>query len=259
MTQPVLELIGLSKSFAATQALKDMSLSVMPGEVHAIVGENGAGKSTLIKIMTGVHQPDTGTIRVEGQPVTYAPPSPRKTPASPRSTRNRWSSPTSTWPRTSSSRTAPRAASCAGPRSMPKPLPDRPPWRQTRRPPRRLGPHARRTADRRNRPRPLAQGQGPHHGRTHGEPLRPRGRPPPRHRPRAEGTGRRRHLHLPPPGRDLPHRRPRHRDPRRPAHQHQAHSGGHRRRPGQGHGRPRAGKLRGERPPPTRTARRSSR
>ena len=70
MTQPVLELIGLSKSFAATQALKDMSLAVLPGEVHAIVGENGAGKSTLIKIMTGVHQPDTGTIAVEGRPVT---------------------------------------------------------------------------------------------------------------------------------------------------------------------------------------------
>jgi rhamnose transport system ATP-binding protein len=70
MTQPVLELQGLSKSFAATQALKDMSLAVMPGEVHAIVGENGAGKSTLIKIMTGVHQPDAGTILVAGQPVT---------------------------------------------------------------------------------------------------------------------------------------------------------------------------------------------
>jgi rhamnose transport system ATP-binding protein len=70
MTQPVLELQGLSKSFAATQALKDMSLAVLPGEVHAIVGENGAGKSTLIKIMTGVHQPDTGAILVDGQPVT---------------------------------------------------------------------------------------------------------------------------------------------------------------------------------------------
>jgi rhamnose transport system ATP-binding protein len=70
MTQPVLELQALSKSFAATQALKDISLSVLPGEVHAIVGENGAGKSTLIKLLTGVHQPDTGTIRVDGQPVT---------------------------------------------------------------------------------------------------------------------------------------------------------------------------------------------
>lgn len=70
MTQPVLELVGLSKSFAATQALKDMSLSVMPGEVHAIVGENGAGKSTLIKIMTGVYQPDSGTVRIGGQPIS---------------------------------------------------------------------------------------------------------------------------------------------------------------------------------------------
>jgi rhamnose transport system ATP-binding protein len=69
MTQPVLELQALSKRFAATQALKDMSLSVMSGEVHAIVGENGAGKSTLIKIMTGVHRPDTGAIRVNGRPM----------------------------------------------------------------------------------------------------------------------------------------------------------------------------------------------
>lgn len=65
---PVLELKNVSKSFAATAALKDMNLSILPGEVHAIVGENGAGKSTLIKIMTGVHQPDAGEILVEGQP-----------------------------------------------------------------------------------------------------------------------------------------------------------------------------------------------
>jgi rhamnose transport system ATP-binding protein len=71
MTPPaVLDLRSVSKSFAATAALKDMSLSILPGEIHAIVGENGAGKSTLIKIMTGVHQPDTGTILVDGQPVT---------------------------------------------------------------------------------------------------------------------------------------------------------------------------------------------
>jgi rhamnose transport system ATP-binding protein len=67
VTQPVLELRLCPKSFAATQALKDMSLAVLPGEVHAIVGENGAGKSTLIKIMTGVYQPDTGTMQVDGQ------------------------------------------------------------------------------------------------------------------------------------------------------------------------------------------------
>ncbi|MCB6180059.1 sugar ABC transporter ATP-binding protein [Rhodobacter sp. Har01] len=66
---PILELRGVSKSFAATAALRDMSLSVLPGEVHAIVGENGAGKSTLIKIMTGVYQPDAGEVVVEGRPV----------------------------------------------------------------------------------------------------------------------------------------------------------------------------------------------
>ena len=68
--QPILELKNVSKRFAATAALTGMSLSIMPGEIHAIVGENGAGKSTLIKIMTGVHQPDTGEITVEGMPVS---------------------------------------------------------------------------------------------------------------------------------------------------------------------------------------------
>jgi rhamnose transport system ATP-binding protein len=53
-----------------TAALSDISFSVVPGEVHAIVGENGAGKSTLIKIMTGVYQPDQGTILADGKPVT---------------------------------------------------------------------------------------------------------------------------------------------------------------------------------------------
>jgi rhamnose transport system ATP-binding protein len=66
----VLELKSVSKSFAMTAALKDMNLAILPGEIHAIVGENGAGKSTLIKAMTGVHQPDTGSILVEGRVVT---------------------------------------------------------------------------------------------------------------------------------------------------------------------------------------------
>ena len=70
MTRAVLELRAVAKSFAATAALKDMSLAIEPGEIHAIVGENGAGKSTLIKIMTGVHRPDAGEILVEGRAVT---------------------------------------------------------------------------------------------------------------------------------------------------------------------------------------------
>jgi rhamnose transport system ATP-binding protein len=69
VTQPVFELRRVSKSFAMTAALSDVSWEVQPGEVHAVVGENGAGKSTLIKLITGVHQPDTGEILVDGKSV----------------------------------------------------------------------------------------------------------------------------------------------------------------------------------------------
>lgn len=69
MTQPILELRHVFKSFAMTAALVDMNWLVKAGEVHAVVGENGAGKSTLIKIITGVHQPDSGEIIVDNLPV----------------------------------------------------------------------------------------------------------------------------------------------------------------------------------------------
>ena len=65
---PRAELRGISKRFAATQALDDVSLTLLPGQVHALVGENGAGKSTLVKILAGVHQPDSGTILLDGEP-----------------------------------------------------------------------------------------------------------------------------------------------------------------------------------------------
>jgi rhamnose transport system ATP-binding protein len=65
----LLTLSGISKRFDATQALDKVSLTVRPGEVHALVGENGAGKSTLIKVITGVHAPDEGSIRVNGEVV----------------------------------------------------------------------------------------------------------------------------------------------------------------------------------------------
>ena len=60
------ELRGISKRFGATQALADVSLDLVPGENHALVGENGAGKSTLVKILAGIHQPDSGTIWLDG-------------------------------------------------------------------------------------------------------------------------------------------------------------------------------------------------
>ncbi|MEW6351898.1 MAG: sugar ABC transporter ATP-binding protein [Thermodesulfobacteriota bacterium] len=61
-SQFALEMQGISKSFGPIKALEDVTLRVMQGTVHALVGENGAGKSTLMKILSGVHQPDTGTI-----------------------------------------------------------------------------------------------------------------------------------------------------------------------------------------------------
>jgi ABC-type sugar transport system ATPase subunit len=64
----------ISKRFGPVQALSDVSLTVRRGTVHALCGENGAGKSTLMKILAGVHQPDTGTIEFNGQPVHFAAP-----------------------------------------------------------------------------------------------------------------------------------------------------------------------------------------
>jgi ribose transport system ATP-binding protein len=65
---------GISKSFGATQALCDVSLDVQAGRVLALIGENGAGKSTLMKVLSGAHKPDSGTMTLNGQP--YAPSGP---------------------------------------------------------------------------------------------------------------------------------------------------------------------------------------
>lgn len=70
-TPPVFEVQHVSKSFGGVHALRDVQFDLHPGEVHALLGENGAGKSTLIKIMTGFHQPDEGTLVFEGQPVHF--------------------------------------------------------------------------------------------------------------------------------------------------------------------------------------------
>jgi rhamnose transport system ATP-binding protein len=70
--QPLLSLAGVSKSFPGVRALSGVSLDLYPGEVTALIGENGAGKSTLVKILTGIYQPDEGTITLGGEPVVFA-------------------------------------------------------------------------------------------------------------------------------------------------------------------------------------------
>jgi D-xylose transport system ATP-binding protein len=72
--EPVLSLRGVSKNFGAVAALTDVDLDVHAGEVLAIVGDNGAGKSTLVKVLSGVHLPDTGEIRFGGEVVSIPDP-----------------------------------------------------------------------------------------------------------------------------------------------------------------------------------------
>jgi D-xylose transport system ATP-binding protein len=71
---PLLSLRGISKTFGAVAALTDVDLDVSAGEVVAVVGDNGAGKSTLVKVLSGVHQPDAGTIAFDSRTVTVPSP-----------------------------------------------------------------------------------------------------------------------------------------------------------------------------------------
>ena len=70
----IVELHGIHKSFAGFPALKDVGFDVRAGEVHALLGENGAGKSTLIRIISGVHAPDRGEVRIGGEVVRLSSP-----------------------------------------------------------------------------------------------------------------------------------------------------------------------------------------
>jgi simple sugar transport system ATP-binding protein/ribose transport system ATP-binding protein len=69
-----IDVVGVSKHFGGAPALVEVSVSFVPGTVHALVGENGAGKSTLGKLLSGVHLPDEGEIRIAGVPVTLRSP-----------------------------------------------------------------------------------------------------------------------------------------------------------------------------------------
>jgi simple sugar transport system ATP-binding protein len=82
MTAPILALRGVNKSFGPIDVLHDITLEVRPGEVLCLLGDNGAGKSTLIKIMSGVHQPSSGVIELDGEPVPLPTPGRQRMPGS---------------------------------------------------------------------------------------------------------------------------------------------------------------------------------
>ena len=72
--ETVFEAKGIEKSFPGVKALRGVSLTLAPHSIHALLGENGAGKSTLIKVITGVHKPDAGTLTLGGEEVAFTSP-----------------------------------------------------------------------------------------------------------------------------------------------------------------------------------------
>ena len=71
MSDYILELKDVVKTFGGVRALNGVHFQLKKGEIHALMGENGAGKSTFIKVITGVHQPDSGTMLLEGERMTF--------------------------------------------------------------------------------------------------------------------------------------------------------------------------------------------
>ncbi|MGD0722151.1 MAG: ATP-binding cassette domain-containing protein [Roseiarcus sp.] len=74
MTDPIVAMRGVTKNFGPVQALVDVNLRLLPGEVLGLVGDNSAGKSTLMKILTGAYQRDSGDILIDGAPVRFKSP-----------------------------------------------------------------------------------------------------------------------------------------------------------------------------------------
>ena len=86
--QPLVVLTDVGKSFDEISVLRHIDLEIVPGEIHALMGENGAGKSTLVKVLSGVIKISDGVIRVGGEPVLFKIRGKRRVPALSLSIRN---------------------------------------------------------------------------------------------------------------------------------------------------------------------------
>src|SRR5829696_6524745 len=73
-TEEIIRLDHVTKRFGGITAVNDVSFGISPGEIHAVVGENGAGKSTIMKMLAGVHQPDSGSLVLRGESVAIGDP-----------------------------------------------------------------------------------------------------------------------------------------------------------------------------------------
>jgi len=73
-SKPIVEMLGITKHFGQVIANEDVTFTLMPGEIHGLLGENGAGKTTLMNILYGLHQPDSGKIFINGHPITIKSP-----------------------------------------------------------------------------------------------------------------------------------------------------------------------------------------
>ncbi len=226
----VIEIQGINKSFPGVQALSNMSIDLRSGEVHAVCGENGAGKSTLMKLITGVYQPDSGQMRLNGKPLKLHNPNDayskgiaiifQETSLFPELTvlenifmghEIRKSPGSSPWlPR------HPRLPGHAGKGEgdLRAPGDGRGPGSP------RLRPRRGHQADGGDRQGPVLRFPDPHPGRADGGPDQQGSRDSVRDHPQAEGARRLDALHQPSPRRDLRDRGPRHGHPRRRARAH---------------------------------------
>ena len=70
--EPIVQMRGIVKHFPGVMAVAGVDFDLLPGEIHALLGENGAGKTTLMNILYGLYMPDEGEIRLRGKPVSFA-------------------------------------------------------------------------------------------------------------------------------------------------------------------------------------------